>query len=286
MGKITAGVGSTKKAGTLRMRYRIARMSLLIATVFGALNPIFLFFDNVNFYSPFACMFPYGIMWDGMFWTGQLYSSADYQAYFGLTAADMLHPDYLFVLGALAALAVIAFAVCWVLSGRYVAALVVGTVLMVLDTVALFWFFDVSLVYLAEYAMRVLLLVILIMGIVAHYRLQFMRWMGEETTVPLDADGMAAHPDTPALHTLDFSDKGKIIMIYDIEGYTVCYRKVGRICELAINKMVYDTVDTGAYEQPHELCAYVDGHEFVVGTGADAQAFIRLDGEVIRKKQR
>jgi hypothetical protein len=50
--------------------------------------------------------------------------------------------------------------------------------------------------------------------------------------------------------------------------------------------MVYDTVDTGAYEQPHELCAYLEGHEFVVGTGADAQAFIRLDGEVIRKKQR
>lgn len=286
MGKVTAGAGSTRKAATLRMRYRMARTALLIATVFGALNPIFLFFDNVTFYSPFACVFPYGIMWDGMFWTGQLYSSADYQAYFGLTSANMLSPEYLFVVGTFAFLAVAAFATCWVLSRWHAWALVVGTALMVLDTGALLWFFDVSLQYLSEYVMRVLLLVILIMGVVARYRINFIEWTGEDPTVEPGTQDAACRPETPALHGMDYSVKGQIIMISDIQGYTVCYRRVGRINELVINRMVYDTVDAGQYEQPHELRACVDGHEFVVGTGADAQSYIRFDGEVVKKRER
>ena len=288
MGKITAGAGSTKKAGTLRLWYRLARMSLLITTVFGALNTVFLLIENAVFYSAFGCSFPYGVMWDGLFWTGKLYSSADYLAYFGLTSADMLHPDYLFVLGALALLAVGALVACWVLSKRYVGALIAGTALMVLDTGALLWFFDVSATYLTEYVMRVLLLTVLILGIVAHYRLQFIEWMGESpTTAPIrDAEGVAQRPNTPVLHAADYAAKSKIIMIYDIEGYTVCYRRVGRINELIINKMVYDTVDSGAFDQPHELYACVDGHEFAVGTGADAQAYICFDGAVVRKRAR
>ena len=56
--------------------------------------------------------------------------------------------------------------------------------------------------------------------------------------------------------------------------------------ELVINGMVYDLLETGLVEPPHELCAYLDGHEIAAGTGADSYAFIRFDGEVLKRKLR
>ena len=286
MGKVTAGAGGTKKAELLRMRYRTARTSLLIAAVFGALNTVFLFFENAQFYSPFALMFPQGLMWDCLFWTGKLYTPADYQAYFGMTQNDFLHPDTVYLYAVICLIAIAAIVVCWALSKKHVWALIVGTALMTLDTVSVLWFYDVSWMRLTEYAVRVLMLVILILGVAAHYRLKFIEWTGEDVTVASDAELLAQRPDSPALHALDYGTKSKIIMIYDIEGYTVCYRRVGRINELAVNKTVYDTVDAGPYEQPHELCAYIDGHEITVGTGSDTQSYIRFDGEVVKTSKR
>ena len=284
MGKVTAGAGSTKKAEILRMRYRAARMSLFILTAFSAINIFFVLIAHVTVYAPFSVTLPYGLVLLGLFWTGKLYTPEEYDAYFGMTPEELLSSDviYIYIGCALVVLAVLV--VCWALSKKHAWALIAGCALMALDTVSVPVFLGVDLNRgLTELLMHALAVGIMIAGIVAHYKLRIVEWMSEDPV--RDADNTAAHPDTPALHAIDYSAKGKIIMIYDIEGYTVCYRRVGRIYELAVNKMVYDTVDAGPYEQPHELCAYVEGHEIMVGTSADT-AYIRFDGEVIRKKQR
>ena len=112
---------------------------------------------------------------------------------------------------------------------------------------------------------------------------------GEDVTMPAVAE--AAQPaqetgNSPVLHPMDYGAKSKILLACDVGAYAICYRRFGSINELAINDMVYDTVDTGKNEQPHELHARLDGHEIAVGLGEDANIYVRFDGEVVKKKPR
>lgn len=285
MGRITAGAGSTKKAEQLRFCYRLARLGLLVAIIFSVLNCIFTFFGSV-FYSEFSFSFPQAMVDNGRFYTGLMYTAEEY-AQMGWSSSDFLAPEFMLLDGGLALLGIGAVTACYFISKKHVGGMIAAAVLLGADIIFEIYWYDIMLAYTTEYILPGLLLAAMIVGIVSRFRLSFIEWMGETPTAEQTGGAeLAPHPDTAALHAVDYAAKGKIIMIYDIAGYTVGYRRVGRINELIINKMVYDTLDTGAYEQPHELCAYVDGHEFVVGTGADAQAFIRFDGEVVRKKQR
>lgn len=288
MGKITAGAGSTKKAEMLRYRYRLARLVLLIATVFGGLNAAFALIDHAVFYSRVAFVLPYGLMLDGLFWTGKLYAPCDYEAYFGMTAEDFLHQDTIYLYVVCALIAVVVLLVCWALSKKHAWALIAGCAVMALDCVFVISFLGLSLNVVTELVMHALMLVVMIMGIVAHFRLKYMEWSGE-TVQPFGkkAEAEAAAPaPSPVLHPMDYGAKSKVLLACDVQGYAVCYRSQGRFCELAVNRMVYDTVDAGRYCQPHELCAYVDGHEIAVELGSDSVIYVRFDGEVITKKPR
>lgn len=307
MGKITAGAGSTKKAELLRYKYRLARLVLLISTVFGGLNAAFVLVDQAIFYARFAFVLPYGLMLDCLFWTGKLYTPAEYEAYFGMTSADFLHQDAIYLYAVCALVAVAVLLVCWALSKKHAWALIVGCALMALDCVFVISFLGLSLNVVTELVMHVLMLVVMVVGIVAHYRLKFMEWMGEDVpieelapvptavTAAFEAGEAAvihAEPpmqeigDSSALHPMDFGAKSKILLACDVGEYAICYRRLGSINELAINNMVYDTVDTGRHEQPHELHARLDGHDIAVGLSKDGNIYVRFDGEIVKKKPR
>ena len=307
MGKITAGAGSTKKAENLRYRYRLARLVFLIATVFGALNAAFLLIEKVNFYSPFAFILPYGLMLDSLFWTGRLYTLADYETYYGMTTENFLHQDTVYMYAVVVLIAVAFMVVCWALSKKHAWALIVGCAIMALDVGEVLWYHGFSLNQPTELVMHVLILIVMVWGIVAHYRLKFMEWADEDVpiaeTAPVPTDVIAAFEageaavvqmeqpvqetgDSAALHPMDFGAKSKILLACDVGEYAICYRRLGSINELAINNMVYDTVDTGKNEQPHELCARLDGHDIAVGVSKDRNIYVRFDGEVVKKKPR
>ena len=290
MGKITAGAGSTKKAELLRSNYRIARLGLLIATVFSALNCIFAFFEGVfYFYSEFSYCFPLAMINNARFQTGMMYTLEEYEQMFGLTQSDFLHPDFLLLDGSFALIAIAALVVCWVLSKKHVGALIAAAVLLGVDILFGIYWYNFSITYFTEYLFPGMLLASLIIGIVSHYRLKFIEWTAEDVTVPAVAEAAQLAQETgnsPVLHPMDYGAKSKILLACDVGAYAICYRRFGSINELAINDMVYDTVDTGKNEQPHELHARLDGHEIAVGLGEDANIYVRFDGEVVKKKPR
>ncbi len=295
MGKLTAGAGSTKKAEILRTRYRVARMSLFTAIVFSVLNCIFTFFGSL-FYSEFSFSFPLAMIDNGRYLTGMMFTPEEYAQMFGMTQADFLHPEFLLLEAGFALLAVAVLVVCWVLSKKQVGALIAAAALLGADMLFEVYWYDFSVHYLAEYLLPGVLMAVLIIGIVSHYRLKFIEWTGDDPApalaesagpVAMQAEG-AVHTlsASPVLHPMDFGAKSKILLACDVEAYAICYRRLGTVNELAINNMVYDTVDTGRHEQPHELSACVDGHEIAVGLGEDANIYVRFDGGIIKKKPR
>ena len=286
MGRITAGAGSTVLAQKLRMQYMAARFALLVAIVFSVLNCIFTFFQGL-FYTPFSFTFPQAMIDNARFLTGQMFTLEEYMQVYGMTQNDFLAPEFMLVDGGLALLAVAVLVVCWALSKKYVGAMIAAAALLVADLLFEVYWYDVELAYLSEYVMPALLLAILIFGIVAHFRVRYMEWLEEESApayalpASQDADGIPA--DSPVLHPMDYGAKGKVLMACDVQGYFLCYRRVGTFCELAINKMVYDTVYAGKYVQPHVLGARVEGHDFEVGLQVDGGVYVRFDGVVVRK---
>ena len=288
MGRFTAGGRNTIKAEGFRFQYRLSYFCLLTATFFTVLNCIFSFFASV-FYSAFAWVFPYAMITEGLFKTGKMYTPDEYEYYWGMTQEHMQHPGYLYILTGIAVVAVCVLVACCIIARKHVAGLIAATVLLAIDKLFMLIWYEISFqAFFKEFFMSGLLLGLLLMGIVAYYRLKMIDWVSEEVipaAVPA-AEQEGEQQDSPVLHAVDYSLKCKTLMIYDVEGYTVCYRKIGTVYELAIDKMVYDTIDAGRHRQPHELNARVEGHDFAVGTSEDATMYVRLDGNVVKKKRR
>ena len=90
-------------------------------------------------------------------------------------------------------------------------------------------------------------------------------------------DVPAKAPNSPILHMADFSAKSRVLLQQTVQGYDVCYRKVGKVYELVINSMVYDVSEAGMGNRVHELSCMLDGHEIKAGTGADSHMYIKMD---------
>ncbi len=107
-----------------------------------------------------------------------------------------------------------------------------------------------------------------------------------EQAVETDSESESARRDSPILHMADYSVKNRILLIMQVDDLEICYRRVGKVNELVVNSMVYDLLDTGHVETAHELSAVVKGREIAVGTDAASQMYIRVDGEIVKRKLR
>ena len=288
MGRITAGVRHTALAERLRFGYGVARLGLLVSAILTALNCIFVVLFNGIFYSGFAFTCPYILISDGLFWTGCLYTPEEYEAYWGMTQTDMIDVIFLYLTIGIALLAVGVLVVCYIFSKRHVGFLIAAVVLLAADKLyALIWV-GISVNILPGVMMAAGLFAILIIGIVSHFWLRMLEWTrqvpvsGLSQSAPASEDAVPA--DSPVLHVADYSEKGKFLMLTSKNDYMIGYRKIGEIRELEIDRKVYDTIDVGKYEQPHELCAYVDGHEIAVGLDMDGTRYLRFDGETVKQR--
>lgn len=289
MGRITAGVNTTVKADKLRFGYGVARLGLLVSAIMTALNCFFITFFNGLYYSGFAFTCPSLLVNDGLFWTGKLYTPEEYYAYWGLTSTNMTDMFYLYMTIGVALLAIGVLVVCYVFSKKYVGFLIAAVVLLAADKLYAFIYLGPSWEILPGIMLAAGLFAVLLIGIVSHFWLRMLEWASEPISPatsqkPPEMDGEAVN--SPVLHTVDYRQKSKILMLKRVEGYMICYRKIGTVRELEIDKKVYDTVDAGKHEQPHELCAYLDGHEITVGLDMDGARYVCFDGETVGKVRR
>lgn len=90
--------------------------------------------------------------------------------------------------------------------------------------------------------------------------------------------------DTP-LRTAAKDVKCRILLEQTVGTYRICYRRVGKTNELAVNGMVYDEM-TATIEKKHELTATVDGHDIRVGYDGDTHSYLTVDCVTVARKLR
>jgi hypothetical protein len=235
---------------------------------------------------------------------------------------DMRVQTLKYIMLVIAAVAVGLYVLCWFLSKKHVGWMIAAAALFVVDTMFLILYYGVSVDFLMDYLFHAWVLFILIRGIVSYYRAKQLEnaasFVGAEAiasfgmkqsaepeaqeiqeaqempvepetaeqAVETDSESEPARRDSPILHMADYSVKNRILLIMQVDDLEICYRRVGKVNELVVNSMVYDLLDTGHVETAHELSAVVKGREIAVGTDAASQMYIRVDGEIVKRKLR
>ena len=314
MARFTTGMRSLSKGERYEANYNSARINLLIAMVFTLVNCV-LSVVGGNTYFLFSITFPYAMVTEGAFWTGIMFSPEEY-AELGVPASEMMPMWFLFVMLVPAVIALALYALCWIFSKKRVGWMIAATVLFVIDTLFLILYYGVAADFIMDYLFHGWVLFILIRGVISHFRLKEVKAQADEVsgqafvpvpdqysapeavnqeTVPAQEgetveavaqDPVPASNNSPVLHMADFSAKNRVLLQEQVQGYDICYRRVGKVNELVVNSMVYDLLDTGVAEFPHELCCVLDGQEIKAGFSADSHSYITFDGEVVKKKLR
>lgn len=91
--------------------------------------------------------------------------------------------------------------------------------------------------------------------------------------------------DDVGLRRANMGGKSKILLEKTVDGYQICYRRVGSTNELIVNGVVYDEMKA-VLEFEHDLSATVDGHEIHAGLDENDYSYMTFDGERVAEKQR
>ena len=154
-------------------RYRAARYNLLLVIAFSVINLILLLVPSEEQrYFVFSATVPYVLAWVGMELCGRFppafYGSEEYYAELEF------FPDAVFyVLFAISVIVIGVYVLLYFLSGKHRAAwMIVAAVLFVVDTLFMLWFFGISLDSLIDIVFHAWVLVSLISGVVAGFKLK------------------------------------------------------------------------------------------------------------------
>lgn len=211
MGRFTAGGRSLSKQELYRSHYNSARANLLIAVVFTLINCVLIFVGGSTYFL-FSCSFPYAMAFEGAFWTWRGLSPEEY-AELGWTQADMLPDAFLYIMLAIAAVAVGLYVLCWFLSKKRVGWMIAAASLFVVDTMFLILYYDVQIDLLLDYLFHAWVLFILIRGIISFYRAKQLEkeeaLISEESFVPfgtvegVEPEAQAAEQDSAEQETAE-----------------------------------------------------------------------------------
>ena len=296
-GNLSNNSGMQRQA--LESRYLAARSNLLLVVIFTAVNMLILV-TNGGSYFLFSASVPYILTSIGMYLCGMY--PAEYYPEGG--AGMVFAPQGLFVLMLVISIIILAmYLLCWIFTKKHrVGPMIFALVLFGIDTLVMFWFYGLRADDIPDIAFHIWVIVILAMGIGAHYKLKKLPpedviIEGEFTEIDPEggelSDGEADSginepkkiPDTVALRPADTDVKARIFLETDAYGHVITYRRVKRTNELVIDGDVYDEY-TALVEQPHILTATLDGHSFAAGTDNTSHTYILIDGQTVKTKLR
>ncbi len=274
-------------------RYSAARSNLILLVAFSAINLIMLA-TGAGTYFLFSASVPYLITDLGMFLSG-MYPEELYEGFEGMYFFD----KSFFVIMLIISLLILAiYMLCWLFSKKNkVGWLISALVMFGIDTLVMFAYYGISPDMIIDIIFHVWVIVILAMGIDAHFKLKKMP--AEVTMIeakyrelPADGDGENAtagetkvSPESTPLRVADTEIKAKILLEAEIYGHFITYRRIKRTNELVIDGNVYGEY-TALAEMPHMLTATVDGHDIAAGMDNTSHSFILVDGQTVKTKLR
>ena len=266
----------------LKSKINAARMNLIGMVIFTLIN-IFMLVSNSGSYFLFSASVPYILTDLGMFFCGR-YPDEFYTGEFeGMLFAD----DSLFYgMLIISILIVAAYVLCWALSLKdRVKPLKAALVLFCIDTGILV--LNGGLSAIIDLAFHVWVIVILVMGIKAHKRLEELEAQApiEAEFTDLSEDQPSEPASSPILRPADTEVKARILLETEVFNYHIVYRRVKKTNELVINGNVYAEY-VATMELPHELRAVIDGHGIAVGMDHASHSYISVDGNIVKRKIR
>ena len=245
----------------LQQRFKSARANLLLMLVFTVVN-ILLFFTGSSTMLLFSASIPY--------YTVIIGSS------YGFTSATAA-PFYIF-----AAVIILIYFLCWLLSKKRYGWLIPALVLFVLDifAMAMLYIWAEETAGITDLLFHAWVLYYLILGIFSGAKLKKMP--PEEITDEVSTGSENLINSTP-LRRVEEDDKARILLEHTYGSYHIRYLRVKRKNQLVINNYIYDEVEY-LIEPPHSLRAVLDGHVFEVGYANFS--YLNIDGIQIKKKFR
>lgn len=184
----------------------------------------------------------------------------------------------------IAAVIMIAYFLCWLLSKKKTGWMIVALVMFIIDTISLICLYVVAEDFsgILDFVIHAFVLYYLVSGVISAYHIK--KIVPEEVDTQPDSENQQEYNESQKLYYADMTEKHRVLLEATIPGYSICYRRVKRTNELVINGYVYDKAEY-LLEPPHVLSATLDGQLFEVGYDGSV-SFIRVDGEQIAKKIR
>ena len=242
--------------------YKIARSNLLLMLVLTTINIALMYFES-DTYLLFSATVP-------MFFAVLGFAAELYPC---LIVVGIILMLYLF---------------CWIFSKRHYAWMIVAAVLFAIDTICMIFIylgaFDASMVL--DILIHAWVMYYLILGIVSGAKLK--KEVGSDfkesvKTVKNAEEVEITINESPLRMAEDV--KARIFLEENVLGRQVVYRRVKRTNELVIDGYVYDEYEA-LVETEHWLRADINGHIIEAGFDGKGFSYIKLDGEVIKRKLR
>lgn len=247
----------------IQQKYKNSRSNLLLVVILTVLNLV-LFFTGSETMMLFSASIPY------------------YAVVFGA----VLQIDELAIAGlCIAAVVIVLYFLCWLLSKKHYGWLIVALVMFVLDTLTMaglyLWVQDFS--GILDALIHVWILYYLIVGVINGRKLKLLPPEPEAAEIP-EAQEEETACSTPLRRAAE-DVKFRVLLESTHNGHTICYRRVKRVNELVIDRYVYAEVEM-LMETAHILSAKVDGHTYEVGFDGAAHSYFNVDGNTVAKKLR
>ena len=150
-----------------RNQYNAARGNLVLVVIFSLINVVLCLLGQDTYFL-FSAIVPYFIASVGALWGG-LYPP-EYYSDMDMTEADFWPMGLVVALAAVAIVIIAVYFVCWLLSKKHVAFMIVALVLFVIDTVLMPILFGFSLDLILNYVFHAWVLGSLIWGIVHYFK--------------------------------------------------------------------------------------------------------------------
>ena len=273
--------------------FNTARSNLLLLVIFSAINLLMLA-TNSGTYFLFSASVPYLLTDLGMFFCG-MYPDEFYE---GLEGMFFFNEAFFVIMLVISILILAVYLLCWLLSKKNkVGWLIAALAMFGIDTLVMFGYYGFSADMIIDIVFHVWVIVILVMGIKAHYQLkklpeevieaEFREVATEGENGEADAiDGeKKAIADSTPLRPADTDVKARILLEAEIYGHRITYRRIKRTNELIIDGDVYGEYNALA-EMPHMLTAIIDGHSFAAGMDNTSHSYILVDGQTVKTKMR
>ena len=174
MGKITDQKNKRSPQERYRAIYNGARVNLLVAMLATVLNCV-LAVTGADVYYLFSIAFPYAMVFDGAMSCGLVYSLDEYRSLYEDMSMDFLPMAYLYLMIAVACVSLLVYLLCWIFSKKHTGWLVAATVLLVLDSAFLLFWYELDWSMLLDYLFHAWVLIILVRGLWARSRLKHLK---------------------------------------------------------------------------------------------------------------